>query len=233
MTIYLYKKIHNKTGLQYLGKTSKDPYAYSGSGIDWKNHLHIYGNDVTTFVLKECSDNQELSYWGRYYSQLWDIVDSNEWANRIPETGGGTSPNDHTRKKLRESQLGKSKPRSPEHQEKIAAKLRGRKNHKNSIRMMTTVVLTEVRDKQAKSLKEWYASNQEQATEKARKAWKTRYEKDLEKYLKIIELINSGYNNRNIIKCVKIDNDVLTSLRNKTHPILTAFPMLIEKFVGT
>ena len=30
MTIYLYKKIHNKTGLQYLGKTSKDPYAYSG-----------------------------------------------------------------------------------------------------------------------------------------------------------------------------------------------------------
>jgi len=44
MTIYLYKKTHNITGLQYLGKTiSKDPYSYTGSGVRWTNHLKKHG----------------------------------------------------------------------------------------------------------------------------------------------------------------------------------------------
>lgn len=89
MTIYLYKKTHNKTGLKYLGKTTKDPFDYQGSGKDWKPHLKEHGYDVTTEILKECHSNEELSYWGRYYSALWNVVESNEWANRIPESGGG------------------------------------------------------------------------------------------------------------------------------------------------
>jgi hypothetical protein len=33
MTIYLYKKTHNITGLKYLGKTAQsNPYKYPGSG---------------------------------------------------------------------------------------------------------------------------------------------------------------------------------------------------------
>ena len=87
--IYLYKKTHNKTGLQYLGKTVKDPYKYKGSGKDWIPHIKEHGNDVTTEVLRECQTNQELSYWGRYYSTLWNVAESENWANRIPETGGG------------------------------------------------------------------------------------------------------------------------------------------------
>jgi hypothetical protein len=90
MTIYLYKKTHNKTGLQYLGKTTKDPLKYKGSGKDWIPHITEYGNDVTTEILKECETKEELSYWGRYYSDLWNVVESDEWANRIPETGGGS-----------------------------------------------------------------------------------------------------------------------------------------------
>ena len=90
MTIYLYKKTHNKTGLQYLGKTKLDPFKYKGSGKDWIPHIKEHGYDVTTEILKECSTNEELKEWGLHYSNLWDIVESDVWANRIPETGGGT-----------------------------------------------------------------------------------------------------------------------------------------------
>ena len=90
MHIYLYKKTHNQTGLQYLGKTTaKDPHKYQGSGKAWKPHIKEHGYDVTTEIIRECKTQVELSYWGRYYSELWNIVESDEWANKIPETGGG------------------------------------------------------------------------------------------------------------------------------------------------
>ena len=90
MTIYLYKKTHNKTGLKYLGKTTEDnPHKYTGSGTIWLKHIKEHGRDIQTEILKECTSNEELSYWGRYYSNLWNVVDSEEWANKIPETGGG------------------------------------------------------------------------------------------------------------------------------------------------
>ena len=90
MTIYyLYVKTHNITGLKYLGKTKKDPFKYKGSGKDWIPHLREHGYDVTTEILKECHSNDELGKWGRYYSKLWNIVESDDWANRIPETGTG------------------------------------------------------------------------------------------------------------------------------------------------
>ena len=89
MTIYLYKKTHNKTGLQYLGKTTQNPFKYLGSGKDWVPHLKEHGYEITTEILKECQTKEELNIWGRYYSELWNVAASLEWANRIPETGGG------------------------------------------------------------------------------------------------------------------------------------------------
>lgn len=95
MTIYLYKKTHNKTGLSYLGKTTAaDPHKYQGSGKDWTAHIKEHGYDVTTEILKECQSNEELNYWGRYYSDIWNVKESADWANRIPETGGGCPPPD-------------------------------------------------------------------------------------------------------------------------------------------
>lgn len=94
--IYLYLKIHSKTGLRYLGKTSKINYsAYLGSGKIWLQHLRKYGKEHTTILIKECKSQQELSYWGRYYSKLWRVTSAMDdfgnliYANIIPETGGG------------------------------------------------------------------------------------------------------------------------------------------------
>jgi len=86
---YLYKKTHNTTGLKYLGKTTQDPFKYQGSGTYWCNHINKHGNDVTTEILRECQTTEELKEWGIYYSNLWNIVESNEWANIRPESGDG------------------------------------------------------------------------------------------------------------------------------------------------
>jgi hypothetical protein len=87
---YLYKKTHNKTGLKYLGYTKKDPQKYLGSGVWWTRHLKEYGTDVTTEVLLVCGSKQEIKEKGRYYSELWNVVESDQWANlKIEEADGG------------------------------------------------------------------------------------------------------------------------------------------------
>jgi hypothetical protein len=95
MIIYLYKKTHQVTGLKYLGKTTKDPHKYLGSGLEWKSHLKQFGKLIDTEIIKECHSKEELSEWGRHYSKLWDVVNSPEWANKIPETGGSDSGERH------------------------------------------------------------------------------------------------------------------------------------------
>lgn len=96
MTIYsLYIKTHKKTGLKYLGQTSQNPFTYNGSGVDWKLHLKIHGDEVYTEILLETTSIEERNKWGRYYSRLWNITKEQDnfgnkiWANRISETGGG------------------------------------------------------------------------------------------------------------------------------------------------
>ena len=100
MTYYLYVKTHNQTGLKYLGKTIADPYIYTGSGVRWTRHLKKHGHDISTEVIKECKTEQELIYWGRYYSNLWNIVKSKDWANLITEEGPGGIWGESSKKKL-------------------------------------------------------------------------------------------------------------------------------------
>jgi len=91
MTIYkLYVKTHNKTGLKYLGYTkATNAHKYTGSGNYWKLHLKKHGKDYSTEILKECQTKDEIKEYGLYYSNLWNIVESDEWANLKPETGDG------------------------------------------------------------------------------------------------------------------------------------------------
>ena len=87
--IYLYIKIHNITGLKYLGKTVQDPYKYKGSGKRWLNHLKKHGDDVTTLIVGEFNTLEDLRSTSIPMSKRFNVVESNEWANLRPETGDG------------------------------------------------------------------------------------------------------------------------------------------------
>lgn len=79
-------------GLKYLGKTEKDPFKYIGSGLYWKRHLIDHGftsKDILTTILFETDNKEELKSMGLYYSDLYNIVDSESWANLREESGDG------------------------------------------------------------------------------------------------------------------------------------------------
>lgn len=122
--IYLYLKTHNVTGLKYLGKTKQNPFKYEGSGVLWSEHLKKYSNDVTTVVLKECNTNEEIRYWGIYYSELWDVVNSKDFANMKRECGDNWDDQpipDQIKKKISKSLLGRK--HDPKTKEKISQSL--------------------------------------------------------------------------------------------------------------
>jgi hypothetical protein len=79
-------------GYFYLGRTERNPYNYKGSGIVWKQHL-IKNNytikNIETWVLHETTSLDELKEVGNYYSKLFNIVQSDAWANLIDENGIG------------------------------------------------------------------------------------------------------------------------------------------------
>ncbi len=94
MTIYyLMIKTHSITGLKYLCQTKKtDPFKYLGSGKYWRNHLKKHGKTISTKILKECQTKEEVRELGIYYSDLWNVVESDEWANLMKESGNGRAP---------------------------------------------------------------------------------------------------------------------------------------------
>lgn len=125
----LYIKTHNVTQLKYLGFTTKDPFTYKGSGTYWKRHIKKYGYDVTTEVLFQTTNKQEIGEKGQYYSIIWDIVNAvNEngikiWANLAPETAnGGVELTEEQKKQL--SQKMKEHHNTPEFKEKISKSTR-------------------------------------------------------------------------------------------------------------
>lgn len=88
MTYKLMIKTHNDTGLKYLCVTSKDDYElYKGSGVYWKNHIKVHGDNISTELLIETDDPDELTQLGLKYSAAYDVVENSEWANLIPESG--------------------------------------------------------------------------------------------------------------------------------------------------
>ena len=150
MITYLYVKTHTITGLKYLGKTtSKDPYKYLGSGKYWRRHLDAHGYTYTTEILKECEHPAMVNFWGQYYSDLWNIVESDEWANLRPETGDGgwghrkglpgpnlgTTASKETRMKMSTSRKGKTQ--TPEHSAARAASKKGYKHSPETLAKMS------------------------------------------------------------------------------------------------
>ena len=110
---YLYHKI-SPLELNYLGITQRDPFKYKGSGVYWKRHLkshNIKANQIKTIILCETSEIHILIEKSKYFSELYNIVDSINWANLIPESGDnsilGYKFSDDSKKKMSESRKGK------------------------------------------------------------------------------------------------------------------------------
>lgn len=86
---YLMVKQHEITGLKYFCKTiRKNPYEYRGSGIFWNRHIKIYGIDnIKTIWCELFTNENDLIEFATLFSDFYDVVNSNEWANLIIEDG--------------------------------------------------------------------------------------------------------------------------------------------------
>jgi hypothetical protein len=133
--IYLYVKTHNKTGKKYLGKTTaKDPYKYQGSGKYWKLHLKQHGYDCTTEIIHESEDALIIKEKGIYYSQLWNIVESNEWANLKEEQGDGGAVIHTPESNKKRSESMKGRIFSDEHRKKLSEANKGKYFHSPEVK---------------------------------------------------------------------------------------------------
>ena len=90
MIIYLYVKQHIITGLKYFGKTLNNPFKYPGSGTYWKNHCKKHGKKyIKTIEIWGFDDQKLCTQFALKFSKQNNIVESEEWANLIPEDGIG------------------------------------------------------------------------------------------------------------------------------------------------
>lgn len=114
---YLYIKQHSITGKFYFGKTTRtDVEKYYGTGIQWKNHIAYHGKEhIVTLWYCLFHDEDSIREFALLCSQQWQIVESDDWLNLIPETGmdgsGGMlnkHHSDETKEKLRQANLGKT-----------------------------------------------------------------------------------------------------------------------------
>jgi hypothetical protein len=96
--LYVKRTKPNEThpkGYFYLGKSEMEGQkleSYLGSGKIWRAHLKKHGykkEDIDTWILHETEDKQDLKNTAIYYSDLFDIVNSKEWANIRREEGDG------------------------------------------------------------------------------------------------------------------------------------------------
>lgn len=95
---FLMLKIHKKTRMKYLCKSSSEKiftqgieylFQYKGSGKRWLNHLRKNGNDVETIILYGTSCKEDLKRVGLQFSKSWDVVNREDFANLTEESGDG------------------------------------------------------------------------------------------------------------------------------------------------
>lgn len=93
MPLYLLLKEHRITGLKYLCKHEAQSFSdcekYSGSGIYWKHHLSLHGNNVKTTCLFVTENVKEFKTVALDYSLKFGVIHSDKWANLCNEQGQG------------------------------------------------------------------------------------------------------------------------------------------------
>lgn len=100
----LYVKTHNKTGFKYFGKTTRLScvHTYKGSGIHWRRHLKVHGDDYTTELLGIWQDADRLKKFAVKFCQDNNVVKSEQWANMVLEEGLQGASNGETNVSKRE-----------------------------------------------------------------------------------------------------------------------------------
>lgn len=110
---YLYIKQHTVTGKLYFGKTIKNPEKYLGSGIHWKSHINKHGKEhVVNLWYCLFYDKDECVKTALMLSEMYNIVESKEWLNQIPENGlsntfEGSTHTEETRIKISKATKGR------------------------------------------------------------------------------------------------------------------------------
>jgi len=150
---YLYIKKHNTTGKLYFGKTtSDDPTKYKGSGKHWKNHIKKYGEEfVETIWYKLFDSEEDIIEFAHFFSEEFNIVNSDKWLNLVPENGinGGSVKGRRFKQSKPSPLIGKKrKPFTEEHLKNMSTSHIG-KNLGDS----NPSKREDVRDKISKSLK--------------------------------------------------------------------------------
>lgn len=91
-TYKLMIKTHWATGLSYLCITKRKNYhTYKGSGTTWNKFLDEHDDLFVTTLLFTTNDVDELNKIASLYSDYYDVVNSEDFLNKIPERGYRTS----------------------------------------------------------------------------------------------------------------------------------------------
>lgn len=92
---YLMIKEIEQTGLKYLCKRKlyenrpDDHIKYKGSGLVWRRILNAHPEYTIKTEVLGVFDENEIKEKGIFYSRLFNVVESKEWANLIEESGDG------------------------------------------------------------------------------------------------------------------------------------------------
>jgi hypothetical protein len=178
---------HNITGLKYFCKTTllDRVHRYKGSGVVWTKHMREHGFNVKVGLLGFYIDKDRCLNAAKNFSIENNIVDSDEWANLVIETGKngasligernpfyGRKHSSEVIEQMRVQRLGisvnKGAYRSPEQRAKISASLKGRKNQAVALAMTGRKLSEETKAKIAEAGKKRIWSNE--TREKIRQA---------------------------------------------------------------
>lgn len=165
---YLMLKTHNITKLKYLCfhyGTRKSCYTYNGSGFYWRAHLSKHGIDITTDILLESSNKDEISARGIQLSKEWDIVKSDKYANLTIEDAQTTAEPLH-RPEVRKKRLRSMRDRI----RKYGLTEKEKRSKEKSVKAMQQA---DVRERAATTLRSRLASGHFTEKEKERGAKRT------------------------------------------------------------
>jgi len=183
---------HNITGLKYFCKTAllDRVNRYKGSGTRWTNHLKVHGKDVKVGIFGFYIEEERCRNAAKQFSVDNKIVESDEWANLVEETGMmdrnmsnnlnpfyGKKHTPEMKESMRLARLGRSVNkgayRSPEQRAKISASLKGRKNPAVSQRLIGRKLTAETKAKLSEAGKKrvWSDETREKIRQSSLAQW--------------------------------------------------------------